>query len=54
MRDNESYTETDCSMLKEVDKGIKKLTNSMHKDAHIDSDLKPFLIPKYPKAGRLK
>ena len=49
VRDNDSYEETDCRRLKEVDKDIKKLPNRMHNDGHIDLDLKTYLIPKYPK-----
>lgn len=51
---NLSYEEIDCKKLKEVDRNIKKLANRMHKDGHIDSELKAYLVPKYPRAGRLK
>ena len=49
-----SYEVTDSDRLKVVEKGIKKLTNRLHREGVIDGDLKSYLLPRYPKAGQLK
>ena len=52
--DDTSYEITDSDRLKVVERGIKKLTNRLHREGIIDGDLKSYLLPRYPKAGQLK
>ena len=54
MTDNESYKEIPEDLTETATKTVKKLVNKMYKDGVINKDLQQYLIPKYPKNGKLK
>ena len=53
MTDSESYKEIPEDLTETATKTVKKLVNKMYKDGVINKDLQQYLIPKYPKNGKL-
>ena len=54
MTDSESYKEISEDLTETATKTVKKLVNKMYKEGVISKDLQQYLIPKYPKNGKLK
>ena len=54
MTDSESYKEIPQDLTETATKTVKKLVNKMFKEGVINKDLQQYLIPKYPKNGKLK
>ena len=54
MDDCDAYKKTERDTTEETMKKIRKLVNRMHKEGVIGKELKHYLIPKRPSAGKLK
>lgn len=54
MKHGQAYSEADHDLTKQSFKKVKKLVHEMEKKGDISKDLASFLIPKYPKPGKLK
>ena len=54
MTDSESYKEIPQELTETATKTVKQLVNKMFKEGVINKDLQQYLIPKYPKNGKLK
>ena len=54
MTDSESYKEIPQDLTETATKTVKKFVNKMFKEGVINKDLQQYLIPKYPKNGKLK
>ena len=54
MTDSGSYEEIPGDLTETATKTVRKLVNRMYKEGVINKDLQKYLIPKYPKNGKLK
>ena len=54
MTGSASYVEAEKDMTEETNKKLKKMVNKMYKEGSINDELRHYLIPKYPRAGKLK
>ena len=54
MTDSGSYEEIPGDLTETATKTVSKLVNRMYKEGVINKDLQKYLIPKYPKNGKLK
>ena len=54
MTDSGSYEEIPGNLTETATKTVRKLVNRMYKEGVINKDLQKYLIPKYPKNGKLK
>jgi hypothetical protein len=54
MTGSTSYTETTGDLTTASTKAVKKLVNKMYADRAITKELRQYLIPRYPTAGKLK
>ena len=48
------YEESDQDLTSKVHRKVKKLAEQLYKKGYISGDLKPHLVPKLPKPGKLK
>ena len=54
MEEDNSYRETEGDQTAEIHKEVKKFVNRMYRVGTISKAMKEYLIPRYPKPGRLK
>jgi hypothetical protein len=51
---SDSYAGTDGDITYKDTKVVKKLVNKMLKDKHISKEMQQYLIPRYPRPGRIQ